>query len=405
MSLILRLVALACTLPLALAACSPASPGEASPSPSADRIVTDPQSTAAASTSSAPATLGGEAHAEVVAREEVATDLEAPWDLEVMHDGSLLVSERDTGIIKRVRAGVATTLNGPGADSVQATIENSGEGGLLGIAVHRGESLTHLYAYVTRAGDNAVLRMDLHDDLLGLPAVVLEGIPSARNHDGGRIAFGPDGYLYIGTGDAARPELARATDSLAGKILRVVADGTDADGTAAPGNPWDNRVWSSGHRNVQGFGWVADGRMYASEFGQDSWDELNLIAPGLDYGWPDTEGMAGAPTGTRPGATTDGVTFPVEVWDPDQASPSGVAVTHEAVYVAALRGERLWRIPLTIDGLGTPEAILAGVGRVRDVAVAPDGSLYVLTNNTDGRGAPVDGDDRLIRLVIEQAGP
>ncbi|WP_296666451.1 PQQ-dependent sugar dehydrogenase [Demequina sp.] len=392
-----RLVALACALPLALAGCSSSSSTE--PSPSLERIVTDPKSTVAASPSPVPTSVGGPAIAAVTEQHEIVGDLDAPWDMEFMTDGSLLVTERDTATIRRVRAGFATVLNGPGAEALRSTVMNAGEGGLLGIAVLEGD-VTYLYAYITREDDNAVLRMELHDDLLSLPTPVIEGIPSAKNHDGGRMRFGPDGFLYISVGDAGKPELAPNTDSLAGKILRVIADGSEADGKAAPDNPWKNRVWSRGHRNVEGFGWVADGRMYASELGQDSADELNLIKAGANYGWPAHEGFSGAPSGTAPGTMLGGYTFPVATWDPDEASPSGIGITHEAIYMASLKGERLWRIPLTTDGIGEPHVILDGMGRLRDAAAAPDGSVYVLTNNTDGRGTPTEGDDRLLGLTI-----
>ncbi|WP_082097525.1 PQQ-dependent sugar dehydrogenase [Demequina silvatica] len=383
-----RIAALACLIPLTLSACSSTSDGE--PSASASRIVSGTTPTTSA-VPVAPTEIGGSATAEVTSQEVVATGLDVPWAIEPMADGSLLVSERDTAVIKRVRAGVATTLNGPGAEALRGTVAAKGEGGLLGIAVLAGDT-PYVYAYVTRAKDNAVLRMQLTGDLLGQPTAIIEGIPKAKNHDGGRIEFGPDGYLYVATGDAGQPEKARQTGSLAGKILRVVATGGKKDGRPAPENPWGNRAWSMGHRNVEGLAFVADGRLYASEFGQDAWDELNLIVGGRDYGWPESEGNDGLPL--------DGVTAPVETWAPAEASPSGLAATHEALYMASLRGERLWRIPLTADGTGEPEVILDGVGRIRDVAIGVDGSLYVATNNTDGRGEPREGDDRILKITV-----
>ncbi|WP_062529052.1 PQQ-dependent sugar dehydrogenase [Demequina rhizosphaerae] len=383
-----RIVALACALPLTLAACSSAS--DSAPTQSAERIVSGTTPTTEIAPT-APTEIGGAATASVTSQEVVATGLDSPWSIAPMADGSLLVSERDSALIKRVRAGIATSLNGPGAEALRRVVDNTGEGGLLGIAVLPGDT-TYLYAYITRADDNAVLRMELNGDLLSQPTAIVEGIPSAKNHDGGRIAFGPDGFLYIATGDAGQANKAADTGSTAGKILRVVAKGGKKDGRAAPGNPWGNRVWSTGHRNVEGLAFVADGRLYASELGQDAWDELNLITAGSDYGWPSTEGTDGLPA--------DGITAPIETWAPDDASPSGLAATHEALYMASLKGERLWRIPLTADGTGEPEVILDGVGRIRDVAVALDGSLYVATSNTDGRGSARTGDDRILRLTV-----
>jgi glucose/arabinose dehydrogenase len=226
----------------------------------------------------------------------------------------------------------------------------------------------------------------------------------AANHNGGRLKFGPDGFLYVTTGDAANGELAQDRDSLAGKTLRIVADGSSADGSPAPENPFDTAVWSWGHRNVQGIAWVEDGRMYASEFGQGDVDELNLLVAGANYGWPTVEGLDRSPSGTQLGDTVDGLTYPVAEWRPtSSASPSGIAATREAIYIAGLRGEALFRVPLTASGVGAPEKLIDDVGRVRDVLVGPDGALYIATNNTDGRGTPRTGDDRIVRIEIAPA--
>ncbi|MEX0913857.1 MAG: PQQ-dependent sugar dehydrogenase, partial [Demequina sp.] len=354
-------VVTACVAALALAACGgDADAGtDASPSPS-DLISSVGPSVAP------PAQIGGDPMATVVEQGRLVSGLQAPWDLEFLEDGAVLVSERDSGVIKRVRAGIATALNGPGSDELKSTLDSTGEGGLLGLTLHP-EDPTLLYVYYTREDGNAVMRLTMRGDVLGDPTDVITGIPKASNHDGGRIDFGPDGYLYIATGDAAEPELAQDLDSLAGKILRVVADGTEADGSPAPDNPFDSRVWSYGHRNVQGFDWVADGRMYASEFGQRTLDEVNLIEPGRNYGWPQVEGTDGAPSGVLPGETVEELTYPVVEWSTSEASPSGVAITHEGIYVAALRGQRIWRIPLTQDSIGEPHVLIDDLGRVRHV--------------------------------------
>ncbi|WP_418605584.1 PQQ-dependent sugar dehydrogenase [Georgenia sp. SUBG003] len=190
--------------------------------------------------------------------------------------------------------------------------------------------------YATTDLDNRVLRLRLSDDVVGPPAVVLDGIPRAGNHNGGRLAFGPDGHLYVTTGDAGEPGRAQDLESLGGKILRI-----DQEGRPAPGNPFaGSPVWSYGHRNVQGIGWDEDGRMYASEFGQNTYDELNLIEPGANYGWPRVEGAGGV----------EGFVDPMRQWSTAEASPSGIAVVDDAVYLAALRGESLWRVPLAGGG-------------------------------------------------------
>ena len=231
-----------------------------------------------------------------------------------------------------------------------------------------------------------MLRGTLQGHELGDLTPIVTGIHKAGNHDGGRLAVGPDGYLYVTTGDAGNRPDAQDPDSLNGKILRVTVDGDPA-----PGNPVGTPVWSLGHRNVQGLGWAPDGRMFASEFGQDTWDELNLIEPGGNYGWPDGRGRRRR----RPASWTP--------WPPGPPTTPHRAASRsppDAVYLAGLRGERLWRVPLTADGVGTPAALLVGeYGRLRAVEVAPDGTLWVLTNNTDGRGDPRPGDDRILRVT------
>ena len=218
---------------------------------------------------------------------------------------------------------------------------------------------------------------------------VLTGIARAYNHNGGRIAFGPDGKLYAGVGDAGRPELAQRRGSPNGKILRMNADG----GVPADNPIRGSRVWSLGHRNVQGLAWDRAGRLWATEFGQNRFDEVNLIRPGRNYGWPAVEGR---------GPTSRGrYTNPLVTWPTSAASPSGAAVAGGALYVAALRGERLWRVPLRGRRTGRPAALLVGRhGRLRTVVKAPDGSLWIATSNRDGRGSPREGDDRILRLVL-----
>ena len=239
-----------------------------------------------------------------------------------------------------------------------------------------------MYAYFTTSADNRVARFRLG----GAPEVIVSGIAAASIHDGGRIAFGPDGFLYIATGDASNGARAQDPSSLNGKILRVKPDGSPAEGNPNPGSP----MWSLGHRNVQGLAWDATGRLFATEFGQNTFDEVNLIQPGKNYGWPAVEG-----TGTNPAFVN-----PLVTWATSESSPSGDAVSGGSLYVAALAGRRLWKIPITADGLGKPEAVLNNqFGRLRTVITAPDGSLWVTTSNRDGRGSPVADDDRIIRFA------
>lgn len=323
------------------------------------------------------------------APQDVVTGLDVPWSVAVLPDGSALVSLRDAARLVRVAPdGAATPVRATGEDGRVPGVRPRGEGGLLGVAVSPAFAEDGLvYLYLTAENENRVVRARLDGDALGEPETLVDGIPAAGNHNGGRLAFGPDGMLYVTTGDAQDGRAAQDTGSLAGKILRVTPDGE-----AAPGNPFaGSRVWSLGHRNVQGIGWDDAGLMFASEFGQNTVDELNLIEPGGNYGWPRVEGAGGV----------EGLVDPLVTWPTDEASPSGLLVTGDAVYLAALRGERLWRVPLAGGRIGEPEALLTGeLGRLRDVVVAPGGdALWVLTNNT-ARGEPRAGDDRLVRLPL-----
>lgn len=335
-----------------------------------------------------PAQSAVEPTVEVTEVDDVLGDLDVPWGLAFLPDGDAVVTLRNEAALVLVAPdGGATDVTGPGADELADVVVPGGEGGLLGVAVLGSSgSAVDLALYVTAADDNRVLRGTLDGSVLGDLRPVLTGIERAGNHNGGRLALGPDGFLYVTTGDAGDPPSAQDPDSLNGKILRITADGDPAPGNPDEGSP----VWSLGHRNVQGLGWAPDGRMFASEFGQNTWDELNVIEPGGNYGWPEVEGVG------------PGFVEPVAVWGTREASPSGLAVTDEGVYLAALRGERLWRVPLTDDGVGTPQALLEGEhGRLRAVEPAPDGSLWVVTGNTDGRGDLRDGDDRILRVVVD----
>ncbi|MEA2323364.1 MAG: hypothetical protein QOD81_3214, partial [Solirubrobacteraceae bacterium] len=192
----------------------------------------------------------------------------------------------------------------------------------------------------------------------------------------------------VGTGDAGNGELAQDPESLNGKILRM-----RPDGGAPADNPFrGSLVWSVGHRNVQGLAWDADGRLWEAELGQDAFDEVNAIRPGRNYGWPRVEG-SGDTAGGR-------YTNPAVTWRTSDSSPSGAAIAGSTLYVGALRGERLWRVPLDGARAGEPEPMLEGdYGRLRTVVRAPDGALWVTTSNRDGRGSPAEDDDRILRVT------
>jgi len=380
-SLIHRLLAAASIAVVAIAtsACAPSAPRGSVPS----RAAASPSVTSIApaegrwAPSGAPTTL--------------ATGLSAPWSVVALTDGGALISERDSGIVRELTPAGEVREAG-----VIDGVVSGGESGLHGLAVWDQESAGQrwLYAYHGAADDNRVVRMPLlgeaGDLSLGEPEEILTGIRRETTHNGGRIAFGPDGMLYVTTGDAQDREASQDPEALGGKILRLTPEGSPA-----PGNPFDNAVWTLGHRNVQGLAWTADGELWASEFGQNAWDELNHIVAGANYGWPIVEGDD---------AGDDRFTDPVAIWTTDEASPSGIAAVGSTVFVAGLRGERLWVVHVAPDHTAqAPISGLDGQGRLRDVIAAPDGTLWILTNNTDGRGSPRPGDDILMRLPLAPA--
>jgi glucose/arabinose dehydrogenase len=296
--------------------------------------------------------------------------LQLPWSTVFLPDGTAIISERDSTQLKSVKDGTVTVLGKvPG-------VVPGGEGGLLGLAVSPDFPADRfLYVYFTAASDNRVARLSLNQANpagsleLGQPEIIFAGIPKASTHNGGRIRFGPDGYLYVGTGDSQRRDQPQDRNALGGKILRITRDGKPA-----PGNPFgDNPVYSLGHRNVQGLDWDDAGRLWSSEFGPDVNDELNLIQPGGNYGWPDVTGAPG-----RPGFIDAKVVWPSTA----DSSPSGLEIVGNTAYLGALRGERLWTVPLDGENAGDPVSYFTGeFGRIRDVSLAPDGRLWMLTNN------------------------
>lgn len=311
---------------------------------------------------------------------EITTGLVTPWSI-AFDSETALISERDTASILEL-TGDTTRVVGtiPG-------VVRQGESGLLGIAV---DDQRRLYVYSTGGDGNRIQRFPLTGVAgslaLGDGETILDEIPAASYHDGGRIAFGPDGMLYATTGDAGQRNAAQDRQSLGGKILRMTPDG------AVPAdNPFpDSLVYSYGHRNPQGIAWAEDGTLFAAEFGQDTWDELNIIIPGGNYGWPTVEGIAG---------NSDFVD-PVQQWNPDDASPSGIAVVEGTVFIANLRGQTLRAIPVSDPSTST-EYYSGTYGRIRHVTQAPDGQLWFLTSNSDGYGSgPRDGDDRLLSVPL-----
>jgi glucose/arabinose dehydrogenase len=294
--------------------------------------------------------------------------LEIPWAAVFLPNGTAVISERDTALLKAVRDGRATTIGKvPG-------VAPAGEGGLLGLALSPGFTTDrYLYLYFTSPQDNRIARVELAERpdgslAFGNPDVIFTGIPKASTHNGGRIRFGPDGFLYVGTGDSQRREQPQDPTALGGKILRLTPEGEPA-----PGNPFGNAVYSLGHRNVQGLAWDGEGRLWASEFGPDVNDELNLIEPGANYGWP---AVTGAPH--REGFRDAKVVWPSTA----DSSPSGLEIVGSTAFLGALRGQRLWTVSLAGEDASAPVAYFTReYGRIRDVVGTPDGGFWLLTNN------------------------
>ena len=332
--------------------------------------------------------------------ETVAANLQVPWSIDWTPEGAALFTERG-GSLRVIRDGILAS------DPLLSLDVGQGEGGLLGIAVDPdfGDN-RYIYLYYSTSGTdsaltNKVVRYQFANGTVTQDRVLIDGIPGAPYHDGGRIQFGPDGNLYISTGDAGNPALAQDLDSLAGKILRI-----DRDGAVPAGNPFaDSPVWSIGHRNPQGMDWDTSGNLVAAEHGPSgergvAHDEINVVIPGANYGWPDIVG----------GESAEGMRVPILHTGMDTWAPSG-AEFYEGdripgwtgkYFVAALRGAHLHMVDLDLQNhsvVSHEKLFQDEFGRLRDVQTGPDGFLYVLTSNRDGRGSPVPSDDRILRIV------
>ena len=315
---------------------------------------------------------------------EVATGLAVPWGIAFLPDGTALVGERDTGRVLHVAEGRADAV---GTLEVRSRLDEGGETGLLGLALHPSYADNDLlYAYTSTDEDNRIVRMTYDGTRLGAPEPILTGIGTSTHHNGGGLVFGPDGLLYAATGDAEDSAAAQDTGSLGGKVLRMTDTGKVPDG-----NPFGNLTWSYGHRNVEGIRFDDSGRLWCAEFGDKGADELNLIRKDKNYGWPEVEGSDGK----------GGFTDPLAEWPVDQCSPSGVAIAAGRAWLGALQGECVWSVVLDGADAGKTEQHFAGeYGRIRSVALAPDGSLWVTTSNRDGRTDPRPGDDRILRVTL-----
>ncbi|HEX7007710.1 MAG TPA: PQQ-dependent sugar dehydrogenase [Alphaproteobacteria bacterium] len=340
--------------------------------------------------------------------------LETPWSLVFLPDGRALVSERP-GRIRLIEQGRlrdepyaridGTETVGGLFDSVMRLVVG-GEAGLMGLALHPDfPRQPYVYAMHTLDGANGIQNRAIrlrHEGARATPeTVIVDGIPGARIHDGGRIAFGPDRMLYVATGDASRAALAQDRASLAGKILRVDAEGAVPNDNPFPGSP----VWSLGHRNPQGLAWHPETRQLfvaehgpTGEFGLRAYDEINVVVKGGNYGWPRAVGAAGDAR----------YRDPLVAWPERATPPGGIAFWRGDLYVTTLRSQALIRVALDRAGEGWRVTAIerwfndgsdGRYGRLRDAVVGPDGALYVLTSNRDGRGSPRRGDDRILRIT------
>ncbi|MEK9201585.1 MAG: PQQ-dependent sugar dehydrogenase [Patescibacteria group bacterium] len=317
--------------------------------------------------------------------EIIAENLRIPWAVAFLPDGNLLVTERPGTLRKIGKDGKIYNIEG---------VHHSEEGGLLGMALHPRFTENHwiyLYLTITQGSEmkNRIERYAFENDQFADKKIIIENIPGALYHDGGRIAFGPDGYLYITTGDAGKSNLAQAKDSLAGKILRL-----DYEGAVPSDNPFNNAVWSYGHRNSQGLAWDDRGRLWATEHGRSGilsgFDELNLIEKGKNYGWPVIQGNE----------TRAGMESPVTQSGPDETwAPAGALFWDDSIFFAGLRGEAIYEARI-----GEEKEISLKIhfhnefGRLRDIVRGPDDFFYVTTSNTDDRGMSRPGDDKIIRI-------
>ncbi|KAA2254129.1 glucose dehydrogenase [Solihabitans fulvus] len=339
----------------------------------------------------ATTTSGGDTVGEVT---QVTTDSDIPWGLTFLPDGSALTAERDTFHVVRITsAGQKTTVG-----TVPNVSTTNGEGGLLGLAVSRDFAADHwLYVMHTSPSDNRVVRLKYENGALNTASeqVLLTGIVRGRYHNGGRLRFGPDGMLYVAAGDAHQDPNGQNLNSLNGKILRMTPDGkVPAD------NPFPGKyVWSYGHRNVQGLAFDSKGRLWESELGDSTMDEINLIVKGGNYGWSNCEGTADH----NGSCNTPGYIAPVRTFAPtNKNSPSGIAIVNDTIYMAELMGQQLLQMKITGNTLATPKAYFTGsYGRLRTVEPAPDGGLWLTTTNGDKAGTPGQLNNKILHIALK----
>ncbi len=327
--------------------------------------------------------------------EVVAEELNVPWEMVISEEGRMFFTERP-GHIREIRDG--KVVQEP-LLSLPAPFISEGEGGLLGLALDPDFKTNHyMYTYHTYEDNgeikNRVLRLVVDDNQARIDKVILDGIVGDTNHNGGRIKVGPDGMLYITAGDRYEPDLAQDKTSMGGKIFRIHLDGSIPKDNPFEGSP----VYSYGHRNPQGLAWhPATGDLFSSEHGQSAHDEINLIEAGKNYGWPIIQGDE-----TKEGMQTPIAQSATETWAPSGMTFVSKGEWKNQLLIANLRGMQILKVELDESGkqVKRSESLFKDeYGRIRNIIEAPDGSLYMMTNNRDGRGNPSDKDDRIIRLI------
>ncbi len=361
----------------------------------------------------------------------LVTGLRAPWELLFLPDGQALVDERDSGSILLISKDLKVSK--VGFTNTAPLCKKFCEGGTLGmtIAADRPDSKLSLFVFQTTNSDNRILKYDLNTDgagswTLANKRVFIKGIErsgKSTTHNGGRLAIGPDGKLWVSLGDSGmKGATSQNWGKRAGSILRI-----NLDGSVPADNPKENSfVWVKGLRDTQGMAWDNFGNLWSTEFGQDTWDEINLIEKGKNYGWPIAEGFYKfvesplesddptfkpdvPPIASNVEKLNDSrYTPPVLAWNPAEAACSGITFVKGSLISACLRGGKLWIIPvLGNKKLGEPKEFFKGrFGRLREATLAPDGSLWLITSNRDGRGGWSSGgenpqDDRIIRVPLK----
>jgi glucose/arabinose dehydrogenase len=357
----------------------------------------DPDGNSSAASNTVTAKTSATGNGGIPEYDKDITKADLGWSVDFLPDGNALVTERDRFEVLLVTpSGQKTTLG-----TVPGAVGTNGEGGLLGLAISPNWTADHaVYLYHTASGDNRIVKMTYDGTTLSPTSTpVLTGIAKNRYHNGGRIKFGPDGKLYATVGDAKNSGNAQDKSSLNGKILRL-----DADGSAPSDNPFHatggnaRYVYSYGHRNPQGLAWDSRGQLWAAEFGESSQDELNLIQPGGNFGWPSCEGTQGS---------CSGFIAPKKTWPTSQAGPSGLEIVNDWIYLAGVTGEQLFATQITAagTGVGTVSTLFSGRwGRLRSVTKTPAGGLWLTsTNNDRNGGTPSTVDNVIVRLKFPGA--